>query len=282
MKGEKEICKLCNKELFKKGMFTHMERVHMGLNSKYSSGNNGKYDTQQFKSKITFAAKVSQDNKYGKKQIIKKICKKCDNEFEIYGRPLRPEIIQKEYCSQSCANSRAHTEIGRKNISNGINRYLLSKPKGIGIKKKYCKWCLVEFSSIKNKGFCSDACKNAKLAFIRAIRRINLSDKKKYQLNCKFNFNLKDFPKEFDFELLQEHGMYKAANHGNNLTGVSRDHMISIDYGFKNNIKPEIISHPANCKLILQTENSSKYKKCSITIEELLLRIEDWDKKYKF
>jgi len=56
--------------------------------------------------------------------------------------------------------------------------------------------------------------------------------------------------------------------------------MYSIEDGFLNKVEPCLISHPANCKLILQRANSTKYKKSSITIEELKERIKNWDLKY--
>ncbi len=102
-----------------------------------------------------------------------------------------------------------------------------------------------------------------------------------YRLACKFNFNLKDFPNEFDFSLIEKHGWYKPANKGNNLYGVSRDHMISVRYGFDNNIDPKILSHPANCKLLPHAENHAKHTKNSITLEELEIKIITWNIKYQ-
>ena len=67
---------------------------------------------------------------------------------------------------------------------------------------------------------------------------------------CSFTFSIKDYPDEFDLNLLKDKKMYSAANHGNNQNGVSRDHMYSCAEGFKHNISPLIISHPANCQLI--------------------------------
>lgn len=101
-----------------------------------------------------------------------------------------------------------------------------------------------------------------------------------YRHLCSFKFSLKSFPEEFDFDLIKQNGWYKARNRGNNLKGVSRDHMISVTYGYENKIPPDIISHPANCQLIKQTENSSKGKHNSITLEQLYERIETWNKKY--
>lgn len=101
-----------------------------------------------------------------------------------------------------------------------------------------------------------------------------------YRLQCKFNFNLSDYPSEFNFNLVKEHGWYSAKNKGNNLYGVSRDHMYSVRMGFDNNINPKIISHPANCRLMLHSENVSKGTDCTITYDELLDRIKKWDDKY--
>ena len=62
--------------------------------------------------------------------------------------------------------------------------------------------------------------------------------------------------------------------------GVSRDHIYSVNEGFKNKVDPKIISHPANCRLMVHSENISKNKKSDITIEELLIKIDNWNKKY--
>ncbi len=56
--------------------------------------------------------------------------------------------------------------------------------------------------------------------------------------------------------------------------------MLSKDFGFENLIDPYIISHPANCNLLQQNDNSSKGSKNSLTLDELLKRIEAWHKKY--
>lgn len=77
------------------------------------------------------------------------------------------------------------------------------------------------------------------------------------------------------FELLKKFGMY---NRLNNKLGVVRDHIVSVHYGYMNNIDPKIISHPANCRFILHSDNAKKSMKCDITIEELKERIDKWDR----
>lgn len=49
----------------------------------------------------------------------------------------------------------------------------------------------------------------------------------------------------------------------------------------KNNVSPELLSHPANCKLILHSENLKKNSKCNMTIDELIVKIEEFNRKYK-
>lgn len=102
-----------------------------------------------------------------------------------------------------------------------------------------------------------------------------------YRYECSFRFSLKDYPDEFDFSLVEKHGWYCAKNRGDNLNGVSRDHIVSVSFGFKNGIDPKIISHPANCQLLRHNDNVSKHKKCGLTIAELLVKISQWDDKYK-
>jgi hypothetical protein len=97
-----------------------------------------------------------------------------------------------------------------------------------------------------------------------------------YKQRAKFKFNLKDYPNKFDFTLIKKYGWYKAKNRGDNLNGVSRDHMLSIKGGFRQGIEPELLAHPANCKLMRNNDNIRKNDKCTITYEELLERIKNW------
>lgn len=124
--------------------------------------------------------------------------------------------------------------------------------------------------SKRHQKFCNMDCK-------KHYYNKNKTEIKLYKDNCKFKFNLKDYPDKFDFDLITKYGWYAAKNHGDNQNGVSRDHIYSIMSGFINNISPDIISHPANCQLIRHKENVSKGKKCDITIEDLLNKIKNWE-----
>jgi hypothetical protein len=103
---------------------------------------------------------------------------------------------------------------------------------------------------------------------------------KYYRPLCEFDFNFDDYSEFFNLDLVKRYGWYSPTNKGNNLNGVSRDHLYSVSDGFKSGINPEIIKHPSNCELILHKNNQSKNCKSSITLEELLQRINDWNVKY--
>lgn len=101
----------------------------------------------------------------------------------------------------------------------------------------------------------------------------NKTEKERYYLDCVFRFGIDDFKRVEGFDLIEKYGMYSAPD---NLDGVARDHMVSRHYGWVHNIPPEVIRHPANCRIIKQRENSSKGEECCITIEELYERIKNW------
>jgi len=102
----------------------------------------------------------------------------------------------------------------------------------------------------------------------------------RYRQQCRFRFNVYDYSDKFDLLLIEQYGWYKAKNRGDNPNGVSRDHMYSVKEGFTNNVNPYIISHPANCILMRHCDNNRKNTNCSITLNELIDKINKWDKCY--
>lgn len=99
-------------------------------------------------------------------------------------------------------------------------------------------------------------------------------EKKKYYRDC--SFNIKEFdPRTPGFELLSRYKFLRGQNQ-KSVEHLNRDHMISKKYGWENKIDSKIISHPANCQLLLASDNKSKNTNCSITFDDLLLRISNW------
>lgn len=105
----------------------------------------------------------------------------------------------------------------------------------------------------------------------------NKNLKKLYYKECQFKFSPYQEPNIIGFDLLSKYSFSKPQNKEPNTTYLHRDHMVSISYGYENNIPPEHISHPANCEILTEKDNISKSSGCSITYEELLDRIYNWD-----
>ncbi len=273
MKKSVEVsCLICKKIYSSKGIHTHYERSHGSSEEKkkYSNGHNGKYKNYEFQKKITDTRNKNTIKNKGEYKNFEVKCSTCSKLFLKLEREFLFPQKEKYYCTRSCANSRIKTDEIKKRIS------LTLKTKN-KIKKKETKIykCLVCENVILTKGkkFCS---KNCKIDFHNKDK----TDFAVYTKKCKFDFSLNDFLLEFDFNLIERYGWYKAKNRGDNLKGVSRDHMISIKYGFEHNIEPEIIKHPANCRLMRHIDNFKKGTVCSITIEELINKIDIWNHKY--
>lgn len=179
----------------------------------------------------------------GKKEYYEnpKKCEKC-NSIILY------EKRRGKYCNHSCAASETNkirviseeekVRTNEKRREKMENKYRGEIIENIFIK---CKCCENEIKSNLRIKFCSISCK-------KNFQRRNMTEFQKYKRDCLFKFNLADYEDEFDFSLIEKYGWYKATNNGNNLDGISRDHMYSIRDGFDNNIDPKLISHPANCK----------------------------------
>ena len=98
--------------------------------------------------------------------------------------------------------------------------------------------------------------------------------RKTYYNHCLFIFDESLYPFILGYELFQEHGTY---NRISNPHGVEKDHRISKRYGWEHGIDPEIIRHPANCEFLPRKLNSDKHEKCSISLETLLMEINNWN-----
>ena len=177
------------------------------------------------------------------------------------------EKRKNKYCSRSCA-AKITNQVARKRGPTAVEKSPYSK-----IKFMLCTHTNQYYSNRNADGSirrCSPYVKN---------------DKEKYYNAARFRFNVYHYPEEFDIQLIEKNGWYtcpglKRKGQPKNILGVSRDHIISVSYGFANNIDPKIISHPANCCIMLHSENKHKHNTCDLTLEKLLEKIATWDKKY--
>lgn len=203
-----------------------------------------------------------------------KKCLYCENVIPYDSR-------EKKYCNHSCSarytNTKRNCTWGNK-IRESIHKYLVeNKIKDsdkIGLYDLTCKGCGVIFQNNRKEiSYCSSNCR-------RIFKRKNMDEYQKYRLDCNFKFNLADYAEEFDFGLVEKYGWYSPSNKKNNLDGVSRDHIFSVKEGFELGIDPKLISHPANCQLMIHNQNVSKNKKSNITIDELIEKINIFELKY--
>lgn len=207
---------------------------------------------------VTYRSIMNRSNRLGIKTVYhKKItCLNCGDEFDGLISHNR------KFCNSSCAamfnnKGRVVSEEQKQKV-----REKLIKPKKEKItESKICRFCKESKVIEKHKLIC-DNCKTKFYKFYKPL--------------CVFDFNIKQYVEKFDLTIVNEYGWYSPKNKGNNLGGVSKDHMYSVREGFINGVDPEIIKHPANCKLLLHSENNKKNYSCSITLDELKERIKNW------
>lgn len=190
------------------------------------------------------------------------------------------ETRNKKFCSSSCSatstnKGRVRSLESRQKVSQSIR----SKP----IKNQFGEW---EPKETRISGPYTRVykciCKFSRVTFFHTTPlRIHpklARSKNEYRYSCRFQFNVYNYPEWFKegVELISKFGWYSTPGSRRgvlNIKGVSRDHLYSITDGYKNKIDPGIISHPANCELVLHTDNSRKNSRSSISLDELLKRI---------
>ena len=282
------VCPHCGEHLLmnKRAFANHVRWCKK--NPKYEEIRNGTIEKLSKKGYERIAKEKGDFKKF------KVICAKCGKEFEVEEREKEFPLKEKYYCSDFCAHSRVHSEKTRKRTSDSLKKY--AREHGMNVSQdtfqedKICPQCGRVFHTIKVKQVCCCSECARKHRMIKEYKEkfkniANDIEKGKflyriYRKLCSFKFSLNKYPEEFNFSIIKENGWYKAKNHGDNLYGVSRDHIFSVDEGFRQKIDPYYISHPANCKLLLHSDNSSKYNRCDITFEELKEKINKWNEKY--
>lgn len=259
-----------------------------------------------FANHVRWCDKNPRDEKQTRKKISKTLAKKLSlkrgeiKEYNLICLKCNESFICKEYenlfdknnfrfCGVKCANSYSSSfkpclkgkkkninctkcnKICEVSITSPINKFKCDDCKLI---KSICKYCNSEIKHSYEKVYCNIKCK-------RNFYRKDITIFSNYKRFCAFNFSLKNFPDEFDFSLIEKYGWYSASTSKKpNLSGVSRDHIFSVKQGYIDSIDPYYISHPANCQLLRQTDNSSKCMKCDITFEALKIKVENWNLKY--
>lgn len=256
---------------------TNLRKHSMELTERRLAANRRNIELGREKARTTWQRKKAHNNQKVEHTFT---CAKCGNLFIKAIRNIDFENGRFPiHCSRSCANSRTRTPELRERVSQKLRLTSFTNGEKTVIQPRFCKNCGKQIHhKSRHRNYCSDECR---IAFRKAERATKYdAEYAKYRVACKFRFNLADYPDEFDFELIRQHGWYSPSNKKNNPNGVSRDHMYSVKAGYLNKVPSTIIEHPANCQLILHRANESKGSGCSITLEELKSRIASWENKY--
>lgn len=135
------------------------------------------------------------------------------------------------------------------------------------------------FSKNATPEFLKERAARAQLTKIEKGSSVPIEDREPYSVYVKAASFKHGFKTECEKQnaLLKEYGVYNTREN-KNTNGCVRDHLLSRRYGFDNNIPTWIISHPANCEIVLHSENIRRAFDDDnlISIEELLERIENW------
>lgn len=220
-------------------------------------------------------------------------CKVCQIVID-FGKRKQP------FCSRSCAakyNNQFKSPPSQSSIEKMKLTLLKTREQEYLLNPKYCQGCNATLTySLRRRKFCNKTCakmkpqrqnnlkprikrcvcaKTGEVFYSPVWRKYSSSaiyeDLILYRQACNFNFTITHkFP---DYDLLLEHGWYHPTQ---NPHGISRDHKFSVTEGFKLGIDPSIISHPANCQLMLHRDNQRKHKHSSINLQELIVMIEHW------
>jgi len=155
----------------------------------------------------------------------------------------------------------------------------------------HCLNCQATLSHKPFNKFCSQSCaatynNSRRDSQVRVKQRATLmstlerqglvrtDEKEIYKVACSFKFNIFQYPEIPGYNMLLEQGVFNSRTKKH---GVVRDHIVSKEFGWRNQVPPEIISHPANCQFISNEDNIKKSANCDMSLEELLVRIKIWE-----
>ena len=274
-------CIICRKEYSKKGIFSHFEFKHNKENSNYNCHS----DEAKISRRLSSANRIYKEKQVKIEYYLKNnpcTCANCNNIIDYDKR-------NNKFCTSSCAatfnnlkKQKRSAESLKKTSEKLKGRY---RGQPVIFKEKFKDQIVGSYTRIY---LCTCKISGVKW-YSKTVKTIspNLKNNiKEYSYSCIFKFGLSLYPNWFldTSKLIKEFGWYSTPgskrNGISNINGISRDHLYSVHDGFKNGINPSIIRHPANCELKQHKENQTKNSKSTITIEELLKRIENFEIMY--
>lgn len=190
-----------------------------------------------------------------------KICHHCQSEF--FSRSS-----EGKFCNRACY------DISHAKARDNIN-CIECNTKLKGEQTKFCSQsCAAIYNNRIRPAESRDAQKQSLKRTLTAQGKVRTDKKVIYRKSCSFKFNIYSYKNLPGYALLLANGVYHPIK---NPQGVCRDHMLSVEEGYKAGIDPEVLSHPANCQFLTNRDNCKKGTQSSLTYEELCKRIESWN-----
>lgn len=252
-------CIVCKKEFSIRGIHSHYLTAHTNKGNErvrlasLKGSEKGSKSTQLKFKKLAEAQQLEYDSSPN-------YCKFCNSKFSFSKRKLT-------FCNSSCAARYNNKHRDYEKTKQTWKHKSINEPKPVKQPKP-------PYSIIYN---CT--CAHCKVIFLQRKR-------KKYCTNCEhlyshegrakywFSFNIFHYPNLFDLSLIKQYGF---RDNKTNPNGITRDHKVSVNESIRNNYDPYYIKHPLNCDLMFFNENNKKKCNSSITYQELVRLVDEFD-----
>lgn len=252
-------CQHCNKSFKSELALRGHSRIH--------NESNGKLDNNPMCCCV-ITKKVISATYLSRFQKNMKFCLHCNT----------PLDSNRKFCDQTCA---AIYNNNHRKVSGWVpsKEQIEKTAETFSIKKVLTKEVVGKYSRIYF--YCCDICNENKISRLRRKTCETCSGKSREKRRpFLFKFDIELYQDLFDLEYIKKIGWFSPRkSHERNLNGLSKDHKVSIADAIKNNYDPYYISHPINCEIVTQKENSSKNCKSSITYEELVRLVDSYEDK---
>ena len=209
-------------------------------------------------------------------------------------KPLPYDKRTNRFCSQSCSaissNAKRDSSFSNLTYTKTVFCIRCDAPNNVDPRRSAHNFvCLTCKEGYPHSRVCCNTCKFCdglfySQKFCRICKRCQHLKWSNNKDSYSFKFNVFDYPDLFDIKMLQTIGWVSfGGKRGGekNMSGLSRDHKVSVSDAKKYGYDPYYISHPCNCVLIPHTENNKKHTHSSITYEQLIIDVNEYDTKMK-
>lgn len=254
-------CVVCRKECSTLGIASHFRNSHITqplcscvvCKKEYNAETMNNHFMNAHSNRVVKTETKKRDDYY--KSPVK--CKHCNTIISYEQR-------RRTFCNSSCAAKYNNASVDRTKFKPGPTKkpkisnpvYPFSK-----LFRCTCKHCGLKWRSRSQLKYCNEH---------QSLYSYN--GRAKYW----FTFNVFDYPSLFDLSLITTVGFHNSKTNPN---GITRDHRVSVNHAIRNNYDPYYIKHPLNCELMTFNENNSKKTNSSITYEELVRIVDEYDNK---